>query len=176
MTMIASNATAKAQPSAPNPIIQPIIEFIIAPIAPSIMTTLSVHGSGGSLRRARHRLGGRHATAFLRATSARLGALLAMAHRVSRALLVADIANGSGQPAELGSQLAASRHVAGCQPAYVRAIHIELDTSDHLCRVLLFQAGDRAAVARDCTVIAGVNARIEMILIHIRLLLVLRHG
>src|ERR1051326_6700457 len=93
-----------------------------------------------------------------------------MRHGMPRALLTAPIASGSAQFAQVGSQLAVFRHVAGCQPADLRAIHIQLDTSDPLGPVRLFQAGGGGAMTCDGTVVARIDAGLEMMLKHVALL------
>ena len=89
---------------------------------------------------------------------------------MARALLAAHIASGSAQFAQVRSQLAVFRHVAGCQPEYLRAIHIQLDTPDPLGPARLFQAGGGGAMTCGGTVVARIDAGLEMMLKHVALL------
>src|SRR4051812_1353236 len=116
---------------------------------------------------ARPLLGTRAATfggdspAFLGTTPACFRAFLAMRHLVPGAFLRAGIANGRADVAKVGRKLAAARHIAGGEAAYLRAVDIELDATRHLCDVLLCQARRGAVIAGGGTIVAGVDAGFE---------------
>lgn len=94
-----------------------IIHPIIDPMPPSIIGGASMRRSGGTLSGLLPHFRARHAPAFLGAAAAGFRALLAMRHRVLGAFLPAFLADGRAQLADVGSQLAAPRHVAHGHPA-----------------------------------------------------------
>ena len=129
-----------------------------------------MHGNGWRWHSAQLRLGVCRGSARLRAAPACCGGFLALARRLLRALLAAELASRGAQRAQLDGELAAPRQVTGRQPAYLRALHVALDASNGLCRARLFQTGGRAAMACSDGVITAVDAGTEVFFIHIHLL------
>ena len=86
------------------------------------------------------------------------------------ALLGALVANARAQLAGVSRKLAAARHVSHGQPADFGAVDIEADAARHLRHVGLFQARGGAMIAGEGTIIAGVDAGLEMLMGHAGLL------
>ena len=101
-----------------------------------------------------------HRATLVGAAPARDGALLAVVHRVLRALFAARLADVGAEPAQRAGELAAACHVAGGQPADRSAIHVERDASRHRLHVRLLQTGGGAMVAGDGAGVAAFGASI----------------
>ena len=137
--------------------------------AHTLMQYRSRHVVGAIMRPSRHLL------ARLRTPTARRRTLLAMRHPMLGAFLATVPAHLRAQPAKRGRMLAAARHQARREPAYLGAIHVGGNAPCHHLDVFFLQARGRAMVAGVRAGIAGIDAALKIQGVH-RVLLILASG
>lgn len=108
-----------------------------------------------------------HATALVGATTAGLGASLAMVHLVLGALFGTCLADVSAKRANRRRVLAAASHGGRGKLADGCAVHVQRDAARHHLHVLLLQARRRAVIAGGGTLIAGLDARGVLLVGHV---------
>ena len=92
-----------------------------------------------------------------------------MIHLVFCAFITASLADISAQTAKGLGELTAPGHITGRQAANLCAIHIQLYAARHATGVLFMQAGNCAVITFCSACIAGVDARLKLLMGHIHL-------
>lgn len=117
----------------------------------------SVNLSGGRLH---------HIAALLCALAASRCAILAVLRLVFSALVRASFADIGAQLADLHCVLAGPAHELGGQAANCCAFIVQFNAAGHHLRIWLLKAGCGAGVACLGTMVASLDTRLELILIH----------
>lgn len=108
----------------------------------------------------------RHATAFIGATAACLGAFLTMRHLMPTAFIAASLTDVCAQLADHPCHLASPCHVTGCHSTYGGTVDVERDASCHRFYILLLQAGSCTVIACSCAVITCFDTGFELSMCH----------